>query len=418
LSIRTETGSWVKTGPGRLTLAPSSGGKNRRVDLAGWTNVLERLQAQLMREAREEVVSPGDLLDTEPLDPLRMPHAARVHAFWRMLERCVKENPRIDVTLRVREHSVPGSKRYYCTYYYTFELPDFMATGVMTRYNLYDRPTEEALFAQALRRKDVSYYAAILALHNGYGRLGSCSGAVRKALLDGDRAAWEANHEELVKPWFARYGNWSDPQGRYERWLFLSSLSAANRYKLCFGELPSAPQALLARLDPDSKTPREEVQGWSMEAVANFIDEHAKRGEHKPTTTLPADEATHRVWASILVDCRDGDMPRALDAFLHYAGVHGHAALYTDMMLALFVVRGYEYDAATRRYTVSPLGHRLLDYAIEHPIPELLRVTKALRERWDADALMKTVSKHHPDVDDWDAFDRKISDSAPRERQE
>jgi hypothetical protein len=231
-------------------------------------------------------------------------------------------------------------------------------------------------------------------------------------MLDRDKTKWQEKHDRYMPYWFES-DRPREKTERYLRWLFLRLLSEQHRR-----ELRVARDTLVGADDSMSEHRRRKAEikegrppiGYDVEmAVGDAILDYAEKADAGRLVNLPADRKTLLIWSAFLVNSDDKDLPAVVNAFLRYAEAQKHAPLYADMALALLVVRGYEYDAAKGRYTLTDVGQRFLEYAIEHPIPELLRVAEVLNGRWDKEALMKLIQKHHGDVDTWDAFRRKLA---------
>jgi hypothetical protein len=146
-------------------------------------------------------------------------------------------------------------------------------------------------------------------------------------------------------------------------------------------------------------------------------------------TALPHDQVQQNVWVLFFCSASDTDSPRrdtARDRFLVTRALvaYFHAApkptpLYTDMAMALFVSRGYDFDRKTGMYTLNKVGELLLDYVVEHVRQNVMEHLTILNDR-GCDALLdRMVAKHHPKFKTWDKFQEAFaSTEKPHEKQE
>lgn len=345
------------------------------------------------------------------LDALRLPYSQQIHTFWRTLARCVEEDPDFQISARVREYGSPGTKSYLCTYDYTVKLPAFMSAGLPAMRRSDEQPLLDMLLAQALQKKEDSYYAALLAIQAGYGHVAGHSPT--PPLVDKDKTKWEEGHALFAGLWLSECDYRQNAQERYLRWLFLRLLSKEHQHELGVGRgvLVGANYSMLEhrKLRADIEQGVEVVGGDESLAVGDVIVGYSTKADTGIVAKLPVDRQTLLIWSAFLVNTDEKDIPSVINAFLAYAQAHQKVALGTDMALALLVVRGYEYDAEKGRYKLTATGQRLLEHAIEHPIPELLRLAEVLKDRWDEGALMELIHRHHADVKTWEEFCRKVA---------
>lgn len=345
-------------------------------------------------------------------DPLHLPHSKQIQKFWHTLERCVEEAPDFEITEEKRRRrrlwaSHDGS-RFFTIYTYTVKIPKFMQSALPGRLGSAEELLAVKLLTEALRDKDVSYYAALLAIHAG----ARAHTFPLTPLMKKSKTEWAQKRRAFVSGWLSKYSWWEKASAQYRRWFFLRRLSGEHQR-----ELRVTPGALVIhdlsmssyrRMKAHIKEhgPRKDPSGIfdRMIAIGDAIVDYTAKSDSRRLDKLPYSWSALYDWSALLVNSHAKELPPVLNAFFRYAQVKGDPALLVDMALAALVVRGYEYDAEKGRYTLNDVGKRLLEYAIAHPIPKSVSVARVLKERWDEDAIMKLIQKHHPKLKTWEKF--------------
>ncbi|MFW6114460.1 MAG: hypothetical protein ACOC7K_01835, partial [bacterium] len=124
---------------------------------------------------------------------------------------------------------------------------------------------------------------------------------------------------------------------------------------------------------------------------------------------LPRTDEQEEAFASFFCYATAEDLPLVARTLVEYFRAGPKPKPYhTDLAMALFVARGYEFDPKTGTYRLNKSGKALLDYVVQHARPNVMADLGILREHGCADLLDRLLKKHHPKVNTWDAFRRKL----------
>jgi len=343
-------------------------------------------------------------------DALRMPYSQQIQRFWKVLDECLETKPDFDIERNKREVGRPGSKLFQVIYRYSVKIPDAMKKALPGLRRSKAEPLLEMLLAQALRDKERSYYAALLAIHAGYDELRWAS---LEPLMAKNEDQWRRTQHRFVPAWFNRW--WDHASERYSRWLFLRLLSAKHqrRMQVDKGVLLACGFSMsdYRNMKALVRKGRRPIGFESEIAMGDAVTAYVTKSDASLLEKLPNNLDALLGWAALLVNTSDKDVASVLRAFLRYAEARKHEAVLVDMALALLAVRGYDYDGEEGKYELNVLGRQLLEYAIQHPIPKLLHVTEILKKRWDEKVLLEMIQKHHPETTTWEKFRAKIGGS-------
>lgn len=124
---------------------------------------------------------------------------------------------------------------------------------------------------------------------------------------------------------------------------------------------------------------------------------------------LPRTDEQEEAFASFFCWATGEDLPVVARAIVEYFRAAAKPRPYhTDLAMALFVARGYEFDRKAGTYRLNKAGTLLLDYVVEHARPNVMADLGILREHGCGDLLDRLLKKHHPKVKTWDGFRRTL----------
>ncbi|MFA7238276.1 MAG: hypothetical protein WC058_15560, partial [Phycisphaeraceae bacterium] len=259
----------------------------------------------------------------------------------------------------------------------------------------------EAELYYRLRDPKYSYYAGVLTM--AHEKCGPPKKNVQP-IADKDKAAWDREYEKYAK--------------------YLINLLQITPYphqKQVF--LDGMPQVYKKRLSQNKHE-------WGAVVDPPFTIEITKQGGYFPTTMpefkkieealasyqsdgrtdalqqLGEDSDTLRNWTMFLFNVDDETRMKNLKAFDIYARQHNQSkGFFSAWMMNMLVAIGYQYDRDADQCVLNPAGKIMLEYAIEHPIPENMDTLRILREHGNADEIDSLIKKHH--ASEWAAFEKQ-----------
>jgi hypothetical protein len=296
--------------------------------------------------------------------------------FERLMERLASDGLDYKVEIKIVDHETFWfGHRMWRSYEHRVTIP----SQVRRELRAYDWRFREAIFPEYIQDPKYSSIASVLHLASVPQPAGLP--VALTPLAEHDEASWSS---DAAKAAFVIVREWPGSKHAYWDPLFFESVPA--RYH----ETVFPPSAY--------------IDGASVLGHGPFPDEIRKRiEEFSVAGGWDADVSLHLEPKGLMWWLRwvlmgggmDPDPKDALSAFLaacRQAGGQGpHLAA---LMMAAFVVDGYEFDDETGEYRPNEMGRRLLDYVVEFPIPENASRLKIVMDGGNREWIEERMRQH------------------------
>jgi len=339
------------------------------------------------------------------LDPLQPEADRRFQELDNLFRDC--ETNGFDFSVSVEEKEVGGlfggvrGKRHLVTHYH-FTLPQKITDVLNNGGPGKQRLLEAELYHRLLDPK-YSYFAGVLTMAHE-----KCEPPKKdvQPIVDKDKAAWDREYEKYAQYLINLLQITPYP---YQKQVFLDRMPQAYKKRLSqnkheWGTVVESPFTIeITKRGGYFPTNMPEFKKIEEAVAAYQADGHADALQH-----LEEEGKTLRYWTMFLFNVDDETRMKNLKAFDIYARQHNQSKnFFSSWMMNMLVAIGYHYDRETDQCVLNPAGKIMLEYAIEHPIPENTDTLRILREHGNTDEIDSLIKKHH--MGEWAAFEKQYN---------
>ncbi len=237
----------------------------------------------------------------------------------------------------------------------------------------YDYRFVRGNFLQYLEDKQYSFYAAIMLMARRAeitGHEGFMTKIKLEPIQQHNKQMWDENidkYSELIIRPFALHRPWS-----YYNKILYESIPVKyhedifSQEYVDYGSIIRGPRLW---------------DGGLEKKVVSVLSAYKQNGEYPKASVVPLSEEYIDIWVYKVLYSKESDRISNIKCFLSWCEEKGEAnGFLAALVMGLFIVDGYSFDATNGHYDINDRGKLFLKYIIHYPIPENASRIKVIME--------------------------------------